>query len=301
MALRRVPFAIAAHESKLIPDGRFSGAMPWVMAIMTFLTLLAAAAALSLGQAIRQGGAELSRQATAQILEDDPGARLTQQRRVAAALRGQPGVAEVRIVPEAEARALLEPWLGDVAEDAGVPVPALIDIGFTEPPTAERLTALRRQLTRIAPSMRIDGNAGWLQPWFELMKTLLWIAAAIVLLLLLATAATVALAVRGALNTHKGTIEIMHMMGATDLQAARLFQRRVALDSLFGGAVGFALAAAVMLLLGERFAALEPGLLTGAGVPLYGWLLLLLIPLAVTGLSMMMARWTVLSTLKKML
>jgi cell division transport system permease protein len=301
MALRRVPFAIAAHESKLIPDGRFSGAMPWVMAIMTFLTLLAAAAALSLGQAIRQGGAELSRQATAQILEDDPGARLTQQRRVAVALRGQPGVAEVRIVPEAEARALLEPWLGDVAEDAGVPVPALIDIGFTEPPTAERLTALRRQLTRIAPSMRIDGNAGWLQPWFELMKTLLWIAAAIVLLLLLATAATVALAVRGALNTHKGTIEIMHMMGATDLQAARLFQRRVALDSLFGGAVGFALAAAVMLLLGERFAALEPGLLTGAGVPLYGWLLLLLIPLAVTGLSMMMARWTVLSTLKKML
>jgi cell division transport system permease protein len=207
----------------------------------------------------------------------------------------------VRIVPEAEARALLEPWLGDVAEDAGVPVPALIDISFAKQPLPSRLTALRRELSRIAPTLRIDGNAGWLEPWFELMKTMLLIAAAIVLLLLLATAATVALAVRGALNTHKGTIEIMHMMGATDLQAARLFQRRVALDSLFGGVVGFAIAAAVMLLLGDRFEALEPGLLAGAGVPLYGWLLLLLIPLAVTGLSMMMARWTVLSTLKKML
>jgi cell division transport system permease protein len=301
MALRRVPFAIAAHESKLIPDGRFSGAMPWVMAIMTFLTFLATAAALSLGQSIREGGAELSRQATAQILEDDPRARRVQQQRVAAQLKNQPGVTETRIVPEAEARALLEPWLGDVAEDAGVPVPALIDISFAEPPSKARLADIRRDLARAAPTLRIDGNAGWLEPWFALMKTLLLVAAAIVLMLLLATAATVALAVRGALNTHKGTIEIMHMMGATDLQAARLFQRRVALDSLFGGAVGFALAAAVIILLGRRLAALEPGLLSGAGVPIYGWLLLLLIPLAVTGLSMMMARWTVLSTLKKML
>ncbi|MGL5838147.1 MAG: cell division protein FtsX [Sphingorhabdus sp.] len=301
MALRRVPFAIAAHESKLIPDGRFSGAMPWVMAIMIFLTLLAAAAALSLGQALNQGGNELSRQATVQILEDDPGVRMAQQRRVAQALRAIDNIAEVRIVPQAEARALLEPWLGDIAEDAGVPVPALIDIAFTAPPSSDRMVELRRDLTRIAPTLRIDGNAGWLQPWFELMRTMLLIAAAVVLLLLLATAATVALSVRGALNTHRSTIEIMHMMGATDLQAARLFQRRVALDSLFGGMVGFVLAGSIILLLGNRFAALEPGLLKGAGVPIYGWLLLLVIPLAITGLSMSMARWTVLSTLKKML
>jgi cell division transport system permease protein len=130
---------------------------------------------------------------------------------------------------------------------------------------------------------------------------MLWVALAIVLLLLVATAATVALAVRGALNTHKGTIEIMHMMGGTDLQVARLFQRRVALDALFGGALGLTLAVAVIVLLGERIAALEPGLLSGASVPLYGWPLLLLIPVAVTGLSMAMARWTVQSTLKKML
>jgi cell division transport system permease protein len=93
----------------------------------------------------------------------------------------------------------------------------------------------------------------------------------------------------------------MHMMGSTDLQAARLFQRRVALDSLFGGTIGFAAATGLLLLLGNRIQALDPGLLAGAGMPIYGWLLLLLIPLAVTGLSVAMARWTVLSTLKNML
>lgn len=297
----RLPFTIAAHDRKLIPDGRFTGAMPWVMAIMIFLTLLAAAAALVLAHAASKGGAELSRQATAQILDDDPGARQYQQNRVATQLEKMPGVASADAVPDEEARALLEPWLGQAASDADIPVPALIDIEFETTPSRERLAAIQRELSRIAPTIRIDGNAGWLQPWFGLMRSLLLLAGGIVLLLLLATAATVALAVRGALNTHRSTIEIMHMMGSTDLQAARLFQRRVALDALFGGVIGLMGAAVILLLLQERFAALEPGLLAGAAIPLYGWLLLLLIPAAVTTLSMAMARWTVLSTLKNML
>ena len=296
-----LPFTANPHERQLIPDGRFTGPMPWVMAIMLFLSLLAAAAALALVHAASQGSESLSRQATVQILEDDPGARLSQQQQVASRLRQQPGISDVNIVPESEARALLEPWLGDVAEDSDIPVPALIDLEFSAAPDRARLTALRQDVSRIAPSVRIDGNAQWLQPWFDLVYSMLWVALAIVLLLLFATSATVALAVRGALNTHKSTIEIMHMMGGTDLQVARLFQRRVALDALFGGALGLALAVVVILLLGERVAALEPGLLSGASVPLYGWPLLLLIPVAVTALSMAMARWTVLSTLKKML
>lgn len=297
----QLPFTANPHERQLIPDGRFTGPMPWVMAIMLFLSLLAAATALALAHAATQGGESLSRQATVQILENDPGARLTQQQQVASRLRQMPGVSDVAIVPENEARALLEPWLGDVAEDSGIPVPALIDVEFAANPDPSRLKVIGQELMRLSPSVRIDGNAQWLEPWFDLIGSMLWVAVTIVLLLLLATAATVALAVRGALNTHKGTIEIMHMMGGTDLQVARLFQRRVALDALFGGALGLIAAIAVVLLLGERIAALEPGLLSGASVPLYGWPLLLLIPVAVTGLSMAMARWTVLSTLKKML
>lgn len=297
----QLPFTANPHERQLIPDGRFTGPMPWVMAIMLFLSLLAAAAALALAHAATQGGESLSRQATVQILENDPGARLTQQQQVASRLRQMPGVTDVAIVPESEARTLLEPWLGDVAEDSGIPVPALIDIEFAANPDPSRLKVIGQELARLSPSVRIDGNAQWLEPWFDLIGSMLWVAVTIVLLLLLATAATVALAVRGALNTHKGTIEIMHMMGGTDLQVARLFQRRVALDALFGGVLGLIAAIAVVLLLGERIAALEPGLLSGASVPLYGWPLLLLIPVAVTGLSMAMARWTVLSTLKKML
>ena len=138
-------------------------------------------------------------------------------------------------------------------------------------------------------------------PFVALMRTLFLLALGIVVLLLLATAATVVLSVRGALNTHRATLEIMHMMGSTDLQAARLFQRRVALDALFGGMVGLLAAVLLLWLLGNRFAALEPGLLADAGMPFYGWLILMLIPLAAAAIAMLTARWTVLSALKKTL
>jgi cell division transport system permease protein len=163
------------------------------------------------------------------------------------------------------------------------------------------LRTLQSRLESVAPNIRLDSHSSWMAPFFDLMSALVWLAVAVLVLLLVATSAVVILAVRSTLNTHRGTIEIMHMMGGTDLQAARLFQRRVALDALLGGVVGFGAATAVILTLGGRFSAVEPGLLSGAAFPWYGWVLLAIIPLAVMGLAMLMARWTVVSALKKML
>ena len=294
-------FAIPAHDRKLIPDGRFSGTMSWVMAIMLFLTLLAAAAAISLGNAASQGSDTLGSEATVQLLDPDPAARVAQQRAVAEILRQTPGVAAVTVVPETESRKLIEPWLGDAANDADIPVPALIDVRFDNPPSVAALKQVQQRLRRVSQSVRIDSHASWMAPFVALMQTLFLLALGVMLLLLLATAATVVLSVRGALNTHRTTIEIMHMMGSTDLQAARLFQRRVALDALFGGMIGLLAAVLVLWLLGSRFSALEPGLLADAGMPLYGWALLVLIPVGVAALAMLTARWTVLSALKKII
>ena len=294
-------FALPDHDRKLIPEGRVSGPMPWVIAIMLFLTLLVAAAGLTLADAARQGGDDLAQQVTIQIIEADPIARAGQRVAVARKLRSVPGILTVTAVPDAEVRNLLEPWLGTGVIDADIPVPALVDVRLNGVPTAATLDRLETILRPIAPNVRIDSHSSWMAPFFDLMAALVWLAVGILFLLLLATSAVVILAVRSSLNTHRETIQIMHMMGSTDVQAARLFQRRVALDALLGGMVGFFAAAAVILLLGGRIAAVEPGLLTGAVFPWYGWIMLVLIPLAVTGLAMLMARWTVISALKKTL
>ena len=294
-------FALPAHDRKLIPEGRLSGPMPWVIAIMLFLTLLVAAGGLTLAEAARQGGQDLARQVTVQIIESDPAQRAAQRAAVTRALRKLDSIAEVKPVPDADVRALLEPWLGTGVMDADVPVPALVDVRFASEPTAETLTRLQSTLRSVAPNIRVDSHSSWMAPFFDLMRALLWLAAAVFLLLLVATSAVVILAVRSTLNTHRETIEIMHMMGGTDIQAARLFQRRVALDALLGGIVGFIVAAVVIMTVGGRFAAVEPGLLSGAHFPYYGWAILALIPLAVMALAMLMARMTVISALKRML
>lgn len=294
-------FALPLHDRKLIPEGRLSGQMPWVIAIMLFLTLLVAAAGLTLADAARKGGEDLAQQVTVQIIEADPTARASQRAAVARALRGLPGIVSVEPVPDSEVRSLLEPWLGTGVIDTDIPVPALVDLRFAAVPNAATLERLQSRLQRISPQVRLDSHSSWMAPFFELMAALVWLAAGVLLLLLVATSAVVVLAVRSTLNTHRGTIEIMHMMGGTDVQAARLFERRVALDALLGGIIGFASAAAVILTLGGRFAAVEPGLLAGASFPIYGWAALAFIPLAVTALAMLMARWTVVSALKKML
>jgi cell division transport system permease protein len=272
-----------------------------VIAIMLFLTLLVAAAGLTLAEAARQGGQDLARHVTVQIIEADPAQRAEQRAAVTRTLRKLDSIAEVKPVPDADVRALLEPWLGTGVIDADVPVPALVDVRFGSAPTAETLTRVQSTLRSVAPNIRVDSHSSWMAPFFELMRALLWLAAAMFLLLLVATSAVVILAVRSTLNTHRETIEIMHMMGGTDVQAARLFQRRVALDALLGGIVGFIVAAVVIITVGGRFAAVEPGLLSDAHFPYYGWAILAFIPLAVMALAMLMARMTVISALKRIL
>lgn len=294
-------FALPEHDRKLIPEGRVSGTMPWVIAIMLFLTLLAAAAGLLISDAARQGGDDLARRVTVQVIEADPAVRASDAAQIARQLRGISGVEQVSPVPDATVRKLLEPWLGGEVIDADLPVPALIDVEFSVVPDKAALGRLKTRLENSGAHVRIDSHASWMAPFFNLMTSLMWLSVGVLLLLLIATSITVVLAVRSALNTHRQTIEIMHMMGGTDVQAARLFQRRMALDALLGGMIGFAAAGLVIFLLAGRFRDVEPGLFAGAAMPWFGWILLALIPLAVTGIAMLMARWTVLSALKKML
>ncbi|HWL47916.1 MAG TPA: FtsX-like permease family protein, partial [Sphingomonadaceae bacterium] len=105
---------------------------------------------------------------------------------------------------------------------------------------------------------------------------------------------------RAALDTHRATIEVLHLLGATDSQIADLFQRRIAFDALVAGLVGFAAAALVIVMLARRFAALGSELLgmTG-GLATGSWALLLLLPIAATVLAMAAARWTVLAALRR--
>jgi cell division transport system permease protein len=289
-----------AADRRLLPEGRLAGPMPWVIAIMTLLTVLAAAAGLRLASAASGLDAGIGNRLTVQIVEPNPDRRDGEAEAAVAALRPLPGVINVRRIPAAELDALLEPWLGAGGMDSDLPVPAMIDVDLSPEAFADR-ARIEAAIDVAAPSARIDANAQWLAPLAKLISALKWLAAALVILMIGASAATVVLAARASLDMHRGTIEVLHLMGATDVQVARLFQRRIALDALFGGAIGLVGAGLILLVIGQKVGALGSDLLGTTGLAPFSWLVLVALPVAGVLLSMLVARATILRALGRML
>jgi len=290
------PFTLTPAERRLLPEGRAAGPMPWVIAIMVFLSVLAVAGSLALASGARALGSQMAGRVTVQIVEADRAARDAQTAAVAHAARASPGVTRVEVVAQSEVERLLAPWLGPSGLE--LPAPALIDVDLADP-TA--LPALNRAIRRAAPSARTDSHATWLAPLRSLVDALRWLGGAIVLLMGAATAAAVVLAARAALNNYRETIDVLHLLGATDGQIARLFQSRTALDALIGGGLGFAAGVLVLLLLKDRVGALGSELVGSADLTPASWLALAAVPVVGALLATVAARLTVERALRQIL
>lgn len=302
MAFKLPSLPFGKSEAELIPQGRLSGPMLWVIAIMVALTVIAAAAGLAFSNTVRNASDALTGGVTVQIVNAQAGERDRQAQAALRALRTTPGVAEASLVSQHEIDRLIEPWLGaPTGGDAAIPVPALIDARMRDPVTGETLGALRRSLRTVAPSARVDAQSTWLEPVFGAIGTLRWLTLALVGVLGFALAAAVLLAVRNALGTNRETIEIVHLLGGTDRQIARVFQRSIGFDAAGGGAIGLALGLVVVLLLGRQFGGLGAGLVSSGALGWSDWILLALVPVAGVALAMFTARQTVLRALKTML
>ncbi len=277
-------------ERRLLPGGRLSGPTPYVIAIMMFVMVVIAAAGLALANAGALVAAGVENRYSVQIADGAAKAPAAVQ-----ALRRAPGVAAVRQVPVSEMRETLERWLGPEAARADLPLPAMIDVDLK--PGASPATIAKLVETAV-PGARFVAHEAMLEPVLRAMRALYRLAFALVALIALATAAAVVLAARGALDTNKATIEVMHGVGATDDQVAGLFQRKIALDSLTGGLAGAAAAAVVLLLVaGGRGVWFDD--FTGGGLLTTGDLVFLAaLPFLGTALATLVARMAVLRALR---
>jgi len=301
--IRRNQPRFGAERSGLLQQARLAGPMPWVIAIMVALTVMAAAAGLALSNVARNASSEISGGLTVQVVEAAPAERDRQAEVAVALLRNRDDVAQVRRVPDAELEALVEPWLGEEAgtADEAIPIPALIDVRLRGPVTAQRLAGLRAALTASVPAAKVDAQSDWLGPVFHAIHSLQWLAIGLVVLLAATSAAAVWLAARSALGSNRDTIEIVHLLGGTDSQIARIFQRSIAGDALVGGIVGLLLGLVAVFVLGSQFAALGSGMVAGGALRIVDWAAIGAVPVCGVLIAMFTARLTVLGALRRML
>lgn len=282
-----------SSERRILGEARLRGPTAWVVAIMSFSIMLIAATGLALANT----AGVLSRAIEARYSIEVPAAGQANLNILVQAVRATPGVISASAVPEQEMRHTLERWLGPAASSAELPVPALINLDLR--PGAD-VGAIERRVQAFSPAAKVTAHREAVGPLLHSLRVLQWVAFGLVLLLSAAACAAVVLAARGALDTHRFTIEVMHGIGATDIQVTHLFQRKIAIDAFVGSLAG-AIAAALVLLLLTTGASFAGELTGGATLNAADLVILALLPLVLTALATLVARTAVLAALRQAL
>lgn len=284
--------------------------LPWIVAVMVFLAALAAAFAITVGDAIDSWDSALTGRVTVQVpirASDGNGADdvAVAERRAAdivQRLNAVPGVVHAAIMPDSAVRALLEPWLGAAPEGAlagsGLPLPKLIDVELAGVPVDE--TVLRAAIADVGADIMIDDHRVWLGPLIDLARLVEVIALLVLLLIGASAIAAVVFATRSGLAVHASIVELLHLMGAHDAYVAHQFQTHALRLGLRGGLIGSVAAIAVLGAIAWVAHDVEIVLLPGGAPGTGDMLLLVLVPIAAILIAMMTARLTVLRALARL-
>ncbi|MCZ8134980.1 MAG: cell division protein [Porphyrobacter sp.] len=289
------------RAARLLPRPKLGGLVPWVIAILIALVVVAAAGGLALRNLADNARADLAAAVTVQVIEPNPDLRSQRGAATVKVLQGLDLVRAVRLVPEGELAALLEPWLGAGATSGDVPIPVLVDVELTRNASPAEIAAIETALAARIPGARVDAQSDWLKPVYRALSALQWLALGLIALVALATAAAVWLASRNALAQHRETVEIIHLLGGTDSQITRIFLATVLREAAFGAVVGTALGLGAVWVLGQQFAALDSGMAGGGALMTADWVAIAAVPLAGVLLALATARMTIALALRDML
>ena len=230
--------ARARNLSPIVPRASIAGrALVAVVAIMTFLASITTGAVLLVSASAAEWQSEVGSELTIQVR---PSAGRDLERDVAAAteaVRGQPGIVEVRPFTPEESAKLLEPWLGSGLSLDDLPVPRVI-VARVQPGATLDLAALRSRVTQAAPTATVDDHRAWIERMRSMTGATVFAGVGILALVIIATIISVSFATRGAMAANRPIVEVLHFVGAGDRYIANRFQRHFLRLGLEGGVIG---------------------------------------------------------------
>ncbi|MGO1120365.1 cell division protein FtsX [Rhodovibrionaceae bacterium A322] len=276
--------------------------LPWLIAFMVYLTVMALVAALSMQKIASRWDSALAGRLTVQIPASPDGDAQAQQARIQAAievLKDTPTVTFIDVLSQSEISDLLRPWLGEMAGSKDLPLPNLIAVSLDNQ-SLSLPAGLAGRLQVAVPGAIVDDHQRWLGGLLDLARSIELAAFIVVLLSGLSAVITIVFVTRTGLSIHQQVIGLLHLMGAKDNYIAGQFQNHALRTGLKGGLLGlFAAVASVYAmtyLLARSATALLPDLTLG----LMDLVLLFFVPLVVALVAMLTARFTVLRLLVRL-
>jgi cell division transport system permease protein len=288
----------------LMPADSASGAtLHTIVAVMSFLACLALGGVLTLGRLATQWTDGLSGSVTVQLL---PSPQISPDDQVKEAVRlvsQWPGVFSVHALTQADANKLLEPWLGTGTVLEDLPAPRLIEVTL-KPGQPVELEGLASALADSVPGAQLDDHKRWNNELASFATSTTAIGWSILLLIGLATLATIIFATQAGLRTHREIVEVVHMIGAKDVFIAQEFQNHFLWLGLRGGIIGLLIALATLVgssfLWDSRETPIAAQYLPQIVGSPFHYLWLVLVPAAMGLIAMLTARFTVLRVLGRL-
>ena len=218
--------------------GRF---LPFILGILVLLASLMLTTSLMLWSGLSGWQGDLSGSLTVQVMPLDDKAPPLQERvqQALSLLTSAPGVVSATVVSNEEMARLLSPWLGQGALPDNLPIPAMIDV--TLRPEA-KMAELQESLHDVA-GLRFDDHGSWLQDVQSLAQLITLAVFGLLALVIGAVALILILLVRAGMVMHHDVVELLHLVGASDVFIAKQFQLHMVRVAGQGALLGGLLAA----------------------------------------------------------
>jgi cell division transport system permease protein len=220
--------------------------LPMLVASMVFLAALALSGAMAAAGLAARWSAGPAALITVTVPQTGttPAGGMNSATAASNVLAASPAVTGLRRLSDAEIGQLLKPWLGEDSGQLALRLPAMFEMHL-KPGVVD--AGLPARLAAAAPGAVIEHNADWLARIAALIRSLQACAALALVVVIFIAAAVVGLATRIGLATRRGSIAIMHGLGATDGLIAGQFAHRITLLVLGGALVGVLVALPVLL------------------------------------------------------
>ena len=275
--------------------------LPWLIAFMVFLVILAMAGMLVLNATAARWDRGISGTLTVQIMPGENSEKDADRlQQVLSILARMPEVARYEALSDDQLMVLLEPWLGVVAGARDLPLPDLVDVEL-KPDADLDVAAFAKRLAARVPGTAVDDHRVWLDRLVNLIQTAQALAALVVVFIVLTTIGTVVFTTQTGLVIHRDAIEVLHLIGAQDSYIARQFAGRALALGLKGGLIGLLLALPTLFGIVTLARQMDSSILPDFTLTPVHWAILTVLPLAVAFIAMLTARLTVMNALSRML
>ena len=277
--------------------------LPWICALMVFITTLATAGGITAYNSLQLWQKSVAESLTVQIptYDEEGNARnelvYKDVENTLMLLRTTPGVLGAIVLNDEQMQELMIPWLGADTSISELPLPKLIDVNVdaSNPPLLEQL---KSDLAEQVPSAVLDSHRLWLGDLVNLSSALLGLICFIVLLLFTTIAIVIVYSTNASLSIQEYELSLVHMLGAQDLYITRHYACHNFKSALISSLIGFLIALPILLGIAVFLKSIS-GQIIQSGLQPTQWLYLLMIPFSVACLAFLTTFQTVWKFLKR--